>query len=181
MSYFFALGIDPASIRNLGVALMAIDEIKKPEIRFHTTIILPDYETDGGRYKSIYDSISDLLSQHKPSVVVMELSRGFGQSFVRQNLQESVGVMKLCCHNHNIPVVEISPKHIKLIVAGSGNAKKNDVKVWVKNIVNMDKPKSEHEADAIASVITYFIDKNMMDAIHIIDPKKKKKKKNELV
>lgn len=175
MSYFFALGIDPASIRNLGVALVAIDDSKKPEVKLHTTVILPDYDTDGARYKGIYDAVELLINLHKPSIVVMELSRGFGKSFVRQNLQESVGVMKLCCHNHGVGVIEVAPRHIKLIVAGSGNAKKGEIKNWVKNIVNMDKPKTEHEADAIASVLTYFVDTNKMDSIHILDKKKRKK------
>jgi len=159
-------GIDPASIRNLGIALLTINDDRKPKIEFHTTLVLPDFNTDGARYKSIYDSVNDCLIQYQPNVVVIELSRGFGKSFVRQNLQESVGVMKLCCHNNNIPLVEIAPTHIKLIVAGSGKAKKNEIKNYVKNIINMEKPKTEHEADAIASVLTYLVDQNLIDPFH---------------
>jgi len=167
-------GIDPASIRNLGVALLFVNEEKKPEVVLHDTVILPDFDTDGARYKCIYDSLEELLIKYEPSIVVMELSRGFGKSFVRQNLQESVGAMKLCCHNKGIKVVEIAPTHIKLIIAGSGKAKKGDIKKWVKNIVDMDKPKTEHEADAVASVLTYFVDEKMIEPIH--EPKIKKKK-----
>jgi len=175
MSYF-VLGIDPASIRNLGIALVSVDN-KKPSVKFHTTVVLPDFDTDGGRYKCIYEAVEDLLVKYKPSIVVMELSMGFGKSFVRQNLQESVGVMKLCCYHQGIAVKEIAPKHIKLIIAGSGNAKKGEVKTWVTKIVDMEKPKTEHEADAIASVITYFVDENMMDPIHEKKTKTTKKKK----
>lgn len=174
MSYFCVLGIDPASVRNLGVALLSVSDDKKPLVKFHTTIVLPDFDTDGARYKCIYESLEELLIKYKPSVVVMELSRGFGKSFVRQNLQESVGAMKLCCHNQGIKVEEIAPTHIKLVVAGSGKAKKTEMKKAVQNSVNMEKPKSEHEADAIASVLAYFVDEGLIEPFH--EPKTKKKK-----
>lgn len=178
MSYFRVLGIDPASIRNLGVALLSICDNKiNPE--FHDTIVFPDFDSDGKRYEYIYNSLKDVILKYKPSVVVMELSMGFGKSFVRQNLQESVGVMKLCCSHLNVPVREIAPKHIKLIVTGSGKAKKNEIKNAVKKIVNIEKPKTEHEADAVASVLTYFVDEKIIDPFHELA--KKKRTKNELV
>lgn len=176
MSYFSVLGIDPASVRNLGVALLTLED-GKPVVKFHTTIVLPDFETDGGRYKHIYEALEELLIKYKPSVVAMELSRGFGKSFVRQNLQESVGVMKLCCHHQGINVVEIAPKHIKLVVADSGKAKKTAMKKAVKSLVDMEKPKTEHEADAIAGVLTYFVDEELVEPFYERQKKTKKKKK----
>ena len=178
----FVFGIDPASIRNLGVAFLSVED-RKISVHFHSTVVLPDFETDGARYEGIYNSLENLLIKYKPSVVVMELSMGFGKSFVRQNLQESVGVMKLCCHKLNIPVKEIAPTHIKLIMTGSGKAKKREIINSVKSLVNMEKPKTEHEADAVASVLTYFVDKGLIDPFHDPKPKKKSKKKvnDELV
>jgi len=178
MSNFCAFGIDPASTRNLGLAFLSIDN-RKFSLEFHDTVILPDFDTNGARYKYIYDTLEKLLLKYKPSIVIMELSMGFGKSFVRQNLQESVGVMKLCCHNLGIEVKEIAPKHIKLIVTGSGLAKKEEIKESVKQLVNMEKPKSEHEADAIASILTYFVDAELVDRFHEITKKTKKTKKQE--
>ena len=151
MSYFYVMGIDPASIRNLGVAMLRFDtNTKRIEVVVHTTEILP---------KKYHD-------EYKPKVLAVERSTGFGKSFVRQNLQESAGVMKMFCHQKNIRVDEISPKHIKLMISGSGNASKNEVIKAVMDYTGMEKSKTEHEADAVASAIVFLIDEGMLAEIH---------------
>lgn len=173
MSQLVILGIDPASIRNMGAAILSVDlESRTFDVPWHSTVILPDFQTDGGRLSHIYDEFQKIVDKYKPSVLSIEFSRGFGKSFVRQNLQESVGVIKMCCNKNGIEVYEPSPSHMKLVIAGSGKAKKTDMKIWVKNIAkDMDKPKTEHEADAVASALTYLIDKDIIDRIHEVKKK----------
>jgi crossover junction endodeoxyribonuclease RuvC len=165
MSKITILGIDPASIRNLGLAVISLEDSKLSLIE-HFTSVFPDFRTDGERLSYAYGQIQQIIDKFSPDVVSIELSMGFGKAFVRKNLQETVGIIKLCCHNNEIEIKEIAPKHIKLIIAGSGNAKKNDIKEWVKNIVNIQKQKTEHEADATAVALTYLIDKKLIDKIH---------------
>jgi crossover junction endodeoxyribonuclease RuvC len=173
MSELIVLGIDPASIRNMGAAILKVDvEKRKFEVVWHSTVVLPDFETDGARLSHIYEEFQKILDEYNPSVMAIEMSRGFGKSFVRQNLQESVGVIKMCCHRGDVKVVEPAPNHIKLVIAGSGKAKKKDMKIWVKKIVpDMEKPKTEHEADAVGSALTFLIDEDYIDRVH--EPKKK--------
>jgi len=175
MSNLIILGIDPASIRNMGAAILSVDTDKRSfEVVWHSTVILPDFETDGARLDHIYNEFQKILDQYKPTVMSIELSRGFGKSFVRQNLQESVGVIKMCCHRNGLKVAEPAPNHIKLVIAGSGKAKKKDVKLWVKKIApDMEKPKTEHEADAVGSALTYLIDEDIIDRVHEDNKKKK--------
>lgn len=178
MSYITVFGIDPASIRNLGIAIVGFEtEKKKLDIKLHTTEVFPDFESDGKRLDYIYKIVQKIIDTYEPDVLAIELSMGFGKAFVRQNLQESVGVIKLCCARNNVLVDEIAPKHIKLIIAGSGKASKSDMKNWIKKIVSIEKPKTEHEADAAASAVTYLVDQGLMERIHKPVEKTKKKAK----
>jgi Holliday junction resolvasome RuvABC endonuclease subunit len=174
MSQLTVLGIDPASIRNMGAAILKVDtEARSFEVAWHSTVVLPNFETDGARLSHIYDEFQKILDEYNPTVMAIELSRGFGKSFVRQNLQESVGVIKMCCHRNDVEVIEPAPNHIKLVIAGSGKAKKKDMKFWVKQIApDMEKPKTEHEADAVGSALTYLIDEDFIDRVHEVKKKK---------
>ena len=47
MSKLIVLGVDPASIRNLGIAIISADtETRAMAVLSNATIILPDFETD---------------------------------------------------------------------------------------------------------------------------------------
>jgi crossover junction endodeoxyribonuclease RuvC len=167
MSYFYVMGIDPASIRNLGVAMIRFDtDTKEIKVEVHTTEILPDVECDGERLRYIYGLMKKYYDLYKPKVLAVERSTGFGKSFVRQNLQESAGVMKMFCFEHKIKVDEISPKHIKLMISGSGNASKKEVIQSVMDYTGMGKSKTEHEADAVASAIVFLIDEGALPEFH---------------
>jgi len=177
MSYLTVLGIDPASIRNLGIAIVGVDtESRKFDVKTHYTDVFPDFESDGARLSHAYSVVQKIIEEYKPDVMAVELSMGFGKAFVRQNLQETVGSIKLCCFRNNVLVKEIAPTHIKLIVAGSGKAGKPEMKNWIKKIVGIERPKTEHEADAAASAITYMVDEGLIDPIHEPTVKKKSKK-----
>ena len=177
MSKLIILGVDPASIRNLGIAILSADtETRTMSVLLNTTVILPDFATDDERLHYIYCKMDEIIIQNNPSVMSIELSQGFGKSFVRKNLQECVGVIKLCCFNNKVKVIEKAPTHIKLIVSGSGKSKKPEMKRWIKKITGIEAKKTEHEADAAASVITYLVDENIIDRIHEPVVKSKKKK-----
>jgi crossover junction endodeoxyribonuclease RuvC len=161
------MGIDPASIRNLGVGIVVADiDNRSFDVKLHTTVVLPDFKTDAARLKYIYGQIEDVIKEYNPTILAIELSMGFGKSFVRKNLQESVGVIKLCCENYGIQVVEEAPTHMKLVIAGSGKASKTDMKQWIKIATKLEKPKTEHEADAVATALTFMIDEDYIDPIH---------------
>jgi crossover junction endodeoxyribonuclease RuvC len=167
MSFFYVMGIDPASIRNLGVAMVRFDTVTKEIIvSAHTTEILPDVESDGERLRYIYGLMKKYWDNYKPKVLAVERSTGFGTSFVRQNLQESAGVTKMFCYEKGIVVDEVSPTHIKLMIAGSGKASKKEVIQAVMDYTGMEKSKTEHEADAVASAIVYLIDEGLLPEFH---------------
>lgn len=176
------MGIDPASVRNLGLGIVVADkESRSFRVDVHTTVVLPEFKNNGDRLKYTYDKVEAIIKEHNPEILAIELSLGFGNAFVRQNLQESVGVIKMCCSIHGVEVVQEAPTHMKLIIAGSGKATKSDMKKWIKIATKLDKPKTEHEADAVATALTYLIDEDVIDPIHEkkenLKPKRKKKTK----
>jgi len=174
------LGLDPASIRNVGYGCLSVNK-GKFEIVKHSTIVLPDFETDGVRLNHIYGQIDALLEDIKPDRIVIERSTGFGKSFVRSNLQESVGVMKYCAHKWDIPVTEISPTHMKLILCGNGKAKKAEVKKWSKELLGLKKKASEHAIDAMGLAYTWAVDENILEWLHkeAYEARKKKPRKKK--
>jgi len=170
----YIIGVDPASERNLGLAVCHIDDFGKLTTILHKTEVLPDFETAGGRLNYTYGIFQKYFDEYEPKILAVELSMGFGKAFVRRNLLENVGVMKLCCFKNGVEVVEIAPKHIKLVVTGSGVAKKNEVIKGVMDYTGIGKPNTDHEADALAAIITYLIDVGTLEEIY---PGTKKKKK----
>jgi Holliday junction resolvasome RuvABC endonuclease subunit len=161
------MGIDPASIRNLGVAMVKFDtNTREIQVVEHTTEILPDFDTDGGRLAYIHGIMKRYHDRYDYKVLAVERSTGFGQSFVRQNLQESAGVMKLFCHNNKVKVNEVAPTHIKLMITGDGKAPKAVVIQSVMDYTGMAKSKTEHEADAVATAIVYLVDEGLLPEIH---------------
>lgn len=150
-------GMDPASYRNYGWGVVRYEGGKLVLLEKFTQVV-EGGEFDYGRYRALYDCFSDLITKHAISVFCSERSMGGGLAFVRNNLSEATGVMKLCCHDRGIKVVEVSPAHVKKVFAGHGRAKKTHVKANVVAYYGLQKKGSEHECDAVACATCYFAD-----------------------
>lgn len=99
-----------------------------------------------------------MVKSHSIKILCVERSMGFGMAFVRNNLSETVGVVKLACHDMGVLVVELSPAHLKKIIAGHGKAKKTHIKKNVVAAFNLKTAGAEHECDAVALALTCYID-----------------------
>lgn len=161
--------------KDLGVELMATSVCKNPPKLSH-----------GECVTRIAQHILELMG-HIP--------KGSDISFVRerafsrfpqetQTLNKVVGVtdyiLASVLHEMDINIkpedwVEIAPKTVKLIVAGSGNATKEDVAVAIQRYVGQVQFETDDESDAVAVGIAYFLGGD--DAVAKPKPRKKKTKK----
>ena len=168
------LSLDLASLKNLGVCVSDINSDGMNIIERLTKVF--DVTIDN-KDKRLYDTkifISDLLLKYAIDFIVFERSMGFGKIFVRNQLSEQTGVIKLIAYENNVPIIEVSPKTAKLYISGSGNADKKKVIQSVLDIFGLKKEdlSSEHEADAISMAYAYF------KILYSNRPEKAKKKKD---
>lgn len=151
-------GIDPSSYRNCGWAVVKLEN-NSPVLLAKYTQVFEGGPDDLGRYDLIYNEFQTIVDAHAPVALALERSMGGGMKFVRNNLSETAGVVKLCCVRNKVEVHEISPAHMKKIIAGHGRAKKKHIKGNVKAAFGLGaRAGSEHELDAAAMALCHIID-----------------------
>jgi len=152
-----AVGIDPPVSVNCGWSVVGLISGNPTLFEKYTQII--DAKKFGDKtLEDIFNETSRLLTKYKPIAICMERQLGGGFQFGRAKLNEFVGVIKLAAYKCNVPVVEISPAHLKMIIAGHGKAPKEYIMENVAKTFGLAETGEEHECDAAAFGLTYFID-----------------------
>ena len=102
----------------------------------------------------IYEGMAKVLDETAPDVLVCE------SLFYHKNIKslvklaETKAVICLAAIQHSIPVVEYTPREIKLAITGNGNASKQQVRYMVEQMFGI-KVDDVHVADALASAICH--------------------------
>ena len=158
MAKLTILGMDPPVKINCGWAVIEYDtDTKEVKLLRKFTQVIKNHDSSAG-LAEVYNQVQSFYQNNSPQVLVMERQMGGGFEFGRAKLNEFVGVTKLFCHFASIPVVEISPAHMKMIIAGHGKAPKE---VIIGNIVKtfgLAEDGVEHDCDAVAFALCYLID-----------------------
>lgn len=148
------LGVDPASIKNTGLAIYHSDDNSV----VYTEALVFNSDHPGQRLFIFKNALQQVLGTYLPSLIAIEYSGGFGLSFVRKNLNEFVGVLKLIAFENRFEVKEFTPTHIKKVITGSGKATKKELRAaLVKK--NLTTEKNEHIIDAIALALVASLEK----------------------
>jgi len=152
-------GIDPASSKNMGYCLAQITNTSFKIRTVDTKVI----EYTQNIYMETHYFIKKLIQDNKIDKIVLERSMGFGLSFVRNQLSELVGIVKMVAAQNGIEVIELSPTEVKKTVTGSGKADKKIMRREISLLFgDFDiEQLSEHAIDAISTAYTYFIKKNI--------------------
>ncbi len=142
-------GVDPG-IQNTGIA--AIKVVRKQIELFGFELIQTQNDTRFEfRLKTISDRVSAFLQQYQPEQLALE------EIFYSRNVKVALkmgharGVTLLAAANFQIPVMEYSPREIKLAVTGNGNASKHQVQQMICRILNISPVLSDYNiTDAMA-------------------------------
>lgn len=140
------LGIDPGS-RNTGYGI--IRALKQPEYitSGHIKIIGNDW---GSRLHQIYTDLLEIIEIYQPQQISIE------KVFVHKNVSSALklgqarGAAIVAVANMGLPIYEYSPRQIKQIVTGSGNATKETVQHIVQNLLYLNNKPQADAADALA-------------------------------
>lgn len=139
------LGIDTGS-KNLGFALY---DTEKEHLLYYQ-------EWNPKSYKELYQTFINFLTEHEVSVVVME--EPFYSPVTMRNavkVLESIGILKLGCNMQSLRYEMISPREMKKLFTGSGNALKEDIQAKVTEEFGLT-IKSTHVNDAIGICMAWL-------------------------
>lgn len=109
------------------------------------------------RYLILYEGISHLLDQFKPTCLAVETQ------FVQKNVQSAMKlgmarcVAILAATQREIPVYEYTPSKAKQAVVGNGRASKEQVQSMMQRLLNLrELPQPEDAADALAIALCHL-------------------------
>jgi crossover junction endodeoxyribonuclease RuvC len=148
------LGIDPGT-GILGFGVIQADK-GKAQLVDAGVIRTPVKEDDAVRLQTIYDELSDIIADTKPTEMAVE------KLFFAQNVTTAMtvaqarGVVLLCGMQAGLKISEYTPLQIKQALTGYGRAEKKQIQEMVRVILQLKEiPKPDDAADALAAAITH--------------------------
>lgn len=149
------LGIDPG-LRNTGFGI--IEQVSKDTANYITSGVIQTNADDdlANRIKTILTSITQIIQEHKPDVVSIELV------FVNVNPQSTLllgqarGAAISACVLQDLPVFEYTALQIKQSVVGYGHAGKEQVQKMVMQLLRLSGAPRADAADGLACALAHL-------------------------
>lgn len=148
------LGIDPGT----GILGFGVIEAEKGKAQLVDAGVIrtPVKEDDAVRLLTIYEELTDIITQTKPQQMAVE------KLFFAQNVTTAMtvaqarGVVLLCGMQNQLQIAEYTPLQIKQALTGYGRADKKQIQEMVRVILGLkDIPKPDDCADALAAAICH--------------------------
>lgn len=148
------LGIDPGT-GILGFGVIEADN-GKAQMVDAGVIRTPAKEDDAVRLQTIFEEITDIIVQSKPTVMSVE-KLFFAQNVTTaMTVSQARGVVLLAGQQAGLEIHEYTPLQIKQAMTGYGRAEKKQIQEMVRVILNLKVvPKPDDCADALAAAITH--------------------------
>jgi crossover junction endodeoxyribonuclease RuvC len=108
------------------------------------------------RLKEIYDELTDIIREHRPTEAAVERVFFAKSARAALNLGHARGVSLLAATSERLPVYEYSALEVKKAVVGYGRAEKRQVQQMVRTILNLRTALSPDSADALALSICHL-------------------------
>lgn len=148
------LGIDPGTgILGFGV----IDLNRNGPVLVDAGVIrTPVHEDDAVRLLTIYEELTDIITQNKPTIMSVEKLFFSRNVTTAMTVSQARGVVLLCGMQAGMTIHEYTPMQIKQAVTGYGKADKKQMQEMVRVILKLKViPKPDDAADALAAAITH--------------------------
>lgn len=148
------IGIDPGT----GILGFGIIEVTRGTAQLVDAGVIrtPVKEDDAVRLLTIYEELTDIITDTKPVEMSVE------KLFFAQNVTTAMtvaqarGVVLLCGMQANLKIFEYTPLQIKQALTGYGRAEKKQIQEMVRIILKLNEvPKPDDCADALAAAITH--------------------------
>ncbi len=149
------LGIDPGT-GLLGFGVIEVSKSGKPQMVDAGVIRTPVKEDDAVRLQTIFEELSDIIAQNKPSEMAVE-KLFFAQNVTTaMTVSQARGVALLAGQLAGLEIAEYTPLQIKQALTGYGRAEKKQMMEMVRVILGLKEvPKPDDCADALAAAICH--------------------------
>ena len=110
------------------------------------------------RLNKIYSHTLDIISEHKPDILVLEkLYSHYKHPTTVISLGYARGAICLACGQAKIPIKDYSAKRIKKAITGGGNASKHQVQRMIQHLLKLKElPTPDDISDALALALGYL-------------------------
>jgi crossover junction endodeoxyribonuclease RuvC len=154
------LGIDPGT-GILGFGVIEADS-NKAQLVDAGVIRTPAKEDDAVRLQTIYEEISDIIAQSKPTIMSVEKLYFAQNVTTAMTVSQARGVVLLTGQQAGLEIYEYTPLQIKQALTGYGRAEKKQIQEMVRVILKLKViPKPDDCADALAAAITHSMTKQL--------------------
>ncbi|MDG2396141.1 MAG: crossover junction endodeoxyribonuclease RuvC [Flavobacteriaceae bacterium] len=157
------LGIDP------GTSVMGYGLIKVVENQMEFILLnelqLKKYSDHYVKLKYIFTRTIELIESYHPDEIAIE-APFFGKNVQSMlKLGRAQGVAMAAGLSRDIPIVEYSPKKIKMSITGNGNATKEQVAKMLQSQFGFKElPKNLDSTDGLAAAVCHFYNKSSYTA-----------------
>lgn len=147
------LGIDPG-LNITGYGIIEDRNFKVVEAGIINTQANTPIQT---RLKKIFDSLSDIIKEHKPGVLVLEkIYSHYKHPATAILMGHARAVACLVSGIHEIKLINYPSTKIKKTITGNGHASKQQVQRMVQNILKLKNPPEPVDvSDALSMAIAY--------------------------
>ena len=160
------IGIDPGT----GILGFGVIDIFNGKSSLVTggVISTPAHTPLDERLEEIYDGLTEIIAETKPSVMSIENLFFARNVTTAMSVAHARGVAMLAGRKAKLEIAEYTPMQIKQTLTGYGKADKKQVQEMVRMHLGLrEVPKPDDAADALAAAITY----SMMSRVNSADHK----------
>lgn len=155
------IGIDPGT-GILGFGVIEVERGGDPVLVDAGVIRTPVHEDDAVRLLTIYDELTDIIVQNKPTVMSVEKLFFSRNVTTAMTVAQARGVVLLTAMQAGMQIFEYTPMQIKQAITGYGSADKKQMQEMVRIILKLKEiPKPDDAADALATAITQSMQMKM--------------------
>jgi crossover junction endodeoxyribonuclease RuvC len=148
------LGIDPGT----GILGFGVIDYEKGNIKLVDAGVIrtPPHEDDSVRLLTIYNELTEIISQTKPAAMSVEKLFFARNVTTAMTVAQARGVVLLCGMQSGLTIHEFTPLQIKQAITGYGKADKKQMQEMVRVLLQLKEvPRPDDAADALAAAITY--------------------------
>lgn len=149
------LGIDPGTTI-MGFGLIKVID-KKMEFLQLNELQLKKYTDHYVKLKVIFERTVELIETYHPDEIAIE-APFFGKNVQSMlKLGRAQGVAMAAGLSRQIPIIEYSPKKIKMAITGNGNASKEQVAKMLQSLLGLKElPVNLDSTDGLAAAVCHF-------------------------
>ncbi|MDL2362944.1 MAG: crossover junction endodeoxyribonuclease RuvC [Patescibacteria group bacterium] len=148
------LGIDPGT----GILGFGVIDYERGKLKLVDAGVIrtPVKENDAVRLLTIYDELTEIIKETKPTHISVEKLFFARNVTTAMTVAQARGVVLLCAMQSGLEIYEYTPMQIKQAITGYGKADKKQMQEMVRVILQLKEvPKPDDAADALAAAITY--------------------------